>query len=78
MGEIKEFQDRLRKELVKAYKPSKQLLELRTREQALVKMKKYSEAEKIQAQADMLENWEIMNKDKDVSISREMKSLIAS
>lgn len=78
MGEIKEFQDRLRKELVKAYKPSKQLLELRTREQALVKMKKYSEAEKIQAQADMLENWEIMNKDKDVSISREIKSLIAS
>lgn len=78
MGEIKEFQDRLRKELVKAYKPSKQLIELRTREQALVKMKKYSEAEKIQAQADMLENWEIMNKDKDVSISREIKSLIAS
>ena len=49
MGEIKEFQDRLRKELIKGYKPSKQLMELRQREQAFVKLKKYSEAEKFQA-----------------------------
>jgi len=66
MNEIQELQDKIRSEYVYHYKPSKQLIELRQKEMALVKVKKYSEAEKIKAQADKLEEWERANKGKDV------------
>lgn len=50
------------------FKSSKQLLELRQKETALVKLKKYSEAERIKAQADLLEETERNNKEKEVNL----------
>ena len=66
MNEIREFQEKLRMDLIKSYKPSKQLIELRQKQVALGKMKKYNEAEKVKAQADSIENWERSNKEAGV------------
>jgi len=65
--EVEDLHERLKRELAFHFKSSKQLLELRQKEAALVKMKKYGEAEKIKAQADALEEWEKSNKEKEVS-----------
>jgi len=64
--EVEDLHERLKRELAFHFKSSKQLLELRQKEAALVKMKKYGEAEKIKAQADGLEEWEKSNKEKEV------------
>ena len=66
MNEIREFQEKLRSDLIKSYKPSKQLIELRQKQVALGKMKKYNEAEKLKSQGDSLENWERSNKETGV------------
>ena len=65
--EVEELHERLKGELAFHFKSSKQLIELRQKEQTLVKMKKYGEAEKIKSQADGLEEWERNNKEKEVN-----------
>jgi len=75
MSEIREYQERVRIELSKSYKQSKQLIELRQKQVALAKMKKYNEAEKVQAQADALENWERSNKESGVEENIEKKTM---
>jgi len=54
MLEFQQFQDKIRKELRRKWKWSKDLLELRDREDKLVKMKRYDEAERIKMKADLL------------------------
>jgi len=65
--EVEELHERLKGELAFHFKSSKQLIELRQKEQTLVKMKKYGEAEKIKSQADGLEEWERNNKEKEIT-----------
>ena len=48
----------MRKELKAKMKYSKDLIELRDKEQKLVKMKRYEEAEKVKMKADLLEEFE--------------------
>jgi hypothetical protein len=66
MREIQELQEALKASFIFHYKPSKQLIELRQKEKALVKVKKYTEAEKIKLQADKLEEYERSRKEHDV------------
>ena len=56
--EFQQFQEKIRKELRKKMKFSKDLLELRDKERKLVRMKRYEEAEKIKMKADLLEQFE--------------------
>ena len=58
MLEFQQFQEKIRKELQAKMKFSKDLLELRDKEQKLVKMKRYEEAEKVKMKADLLEEFE--------------------
>lgn len=58
MIEFQEFQENVRKELQKKMKFSKELIEMRSKEDKLVKLKNYREAEKIKMKADMLEDFE--------------------
>jgi hypothetical protein len=48
-------------------KYSKDLIELRDKEQKLVKMKRYEEAEKVKMKADLLEEFERNKLDAEVS-----------
>jgi hypothetical protein len=47
---------------------SKDLIELRDKEQKLVKMKKYDDAEKVKMKADLLEEFERNKLDAEVEI----------
>ena len=58
MIEFQEFQENVRKELQKKMKFSKELIEMRSKEEKLVKLKNYKEAEKIKMKADILEEFE--------------------
>lgn len=58
MLEFQQFQDKIRRELRARMKYSRDLLELRDKEQKLVKVKRYEEAEKIKMKADLLEEFE--------------------
>lgn len=58
MLEFQQFQEKIRKELKAKMKYSKDLIELRSKEQKLVKMKRYEEAEKVKMKADLLEEFE--------------------
>lgn len=53
-----EFHAKVQREAKSSVKPSKGLLQLRQRQQALAKQKQYTEAEKAQDTADQLEQWE--------------------
>jgi len=64
--EVEELNERLKRELAFHFKSSKQLIELRQKESALVKLKKYGEAEKIKSQADALEQFERASKEKEI------------
>jgi len=66
ISEVEELNERLKAELAFTFKSSSQLLELRKKEANLAKMKKYSEAEKIQMQADGLEQVEKYNNEKQI------------
>jgi hypothetical protein len=56
--EFQQFQEKIRNELKSKMKFSKDLIELRDKEAKLVKMKKYDDASKIKAKADLLEEFE--------------------
>jgi hypothetical protein len=56
--EAQSFYDKALKEARVRAKHSKELLELRKRQAALVRMKKYEEAEDVKGNADQLEEWE--------------------
>ena len=56
--EFNQFQEKIRRELKRKMKFSKDLLELRDKENKLVKMKRYEEAEKIKMKGDLLEQFE--------------------
>ena len=58
MLEFQQFQDKIRKELHRQMKFSRDLIELRDREQKLVRVKRYEEAEKVKMKADLLEEFE--------------------
>ena len=58
MIEFQNYQEKIRTELKKKMKFSKDLLELRDREAKLVRMKRYDEAERIKQKADLLEEFE--------------------
>jgi len=58
MFEFQQYQDKIRKEERAKLKFSKNLLELRQKEQLLVKMKQYEEAEKVKSKADTIEGYE--------------------
>ena len=58
MLEFQQFQEKVRRELKAKMKYSKDLIELRDKEQKLVKMKRYEEAEKVKMKADLLEEFE--------------------
>lgn len=75
ISEVAELHEKLKRELAFHFKSSKQLIELRQKEGALVKLKKYSEAEKIKAQADSLEEWERANKEKEIEEITDKKTL---
>lgn len=60
MKEYQEFQEKCRNELKKRIKFSKDLLELRHKEDKLIKLQKYEEAESIKERADRLEEKERM------------------
>jgi len=64
--EVEELHTKLKGEFAFHFKSSAKLIELRQKEQTLVKMKKYGEAEKIKAQADAMEEWERGNKEKEI------------
>lgn len=66
ISEVAELHERLKRELVFHFKSSKQLIDLRQKEEALVKLKKYNEAERVKAQADALEEFERKSKEKEV------------
>jgi hypothetical protein len=66
INEVAELHERLKRELVFHFKSSKQLIDLRQKEEALVKLKKYNEAERVKAQADALEEFERKSKEKEV------------
>lgn len=70
MVEFQKFQIKIRDDLKKKMKFSKDLLELRDREAKLVRMKRYDEAERIKMKADLLEEFET-NK-----LEAEMQSII--
>jgi len=55
LKEFQTFQEKIRKELRKKMKFSKDLLELRDKESKLVRLKRYEEAEKVKQKADLLE-----------------------
>ncbi|CAK0904012.1 unnamed protein product [Prorocentrum cordatum] len=56
--EFAAFQEKLRSQIPKS-KASRELLELRRKQEALAKMGKYEEAFKIKEDADQLEEWEL-------------------
>jgi len=56
--EFQQFSERVRKETRMKLKFSRELLELRKKQNVLAKQKKYAEAEKIKSQSDSLEEWE--------------------
>ena len=58
MKEYQEFQEKCRNELKKKMKFSRDLLELRHKEDKLIKLQKYEEAEKMKERADRLEEKE--------------------
>jgi len=56
--EFQQFQEKIRTDLRKKMKFSRDLLELRDKEAKLVKLKWYEEAEKVKLKADLLEQFE--------------------
>ncbi len=56
--EFQQFQEKIRTDLRKKMKFSRDLLELRDKEAKLVKLKWYDEAEKVKLKADLLEQFE--------------------
>ena len=64
--EFNQFQEKIRNDLKKKFKFSKDLLELRNKEAMLVKLKRYEEAEKIKMKADLLEQYERNKIDSDI------------
>jgi Ca2+-binding EF-hand superfamily protein len=75
ISEVEDLNERLKSELAFTFKSSSQLLELRKKEVNLAKMKKYSEAEKIQMQADTLEQVEKYNNERQIAEIIEKKIL---
>lgn len=73
--EVEELHERLKRDLAFHFKSSKQLIELRQKESALVKLKKYSEAEKVKAQADALEQFERNSKEKEIEDITDKKTV---
>eukprot|EP01016_Furgasonia_blochmanni_P011469 TRINITY_DN1519_c0_g1_i4.p3 TRINITY_DN1519_c0_g1~~TRINITY_DN1519_c0_g1_i4.p3 ORF type:complete len:190 (-),score=46.13 TRINITY_DN1519_c0_g1_i4:446-1015(-) len=73
MKEIEEYQESIRKEIAAKFKLSKQVLELRAKEAALVKLKMYAEAEKVKAQVDVMEEWEKAQSDAEIQEAIEKK-----
>ena len=67
--EFQQFQEKIRDELRKKMKFSKDLLELRHKESLLVKMKKYDDADKIKVKADILEEFERQKMEAEVSLN---------
>jgi hypothetical protein len=59
----------VRKELQRQMKQSRDLIDLRDREQKLVKVKRYEEAEKVKMKADLLEEFERNKIEAEVSAS---------
>jgi hypothetical protein len=53
--ELKEAREKIRKDVKLKMKHSKALLEIRKKEQTLVRLKKYDEAETVKAKGDQLE-----------------------
>lgn len=68
MLEFQQFQDKIRRELRARMKFSKDLLELRDKENKLVRMKRYEEAEKVKMKADLLEEFERNKLEAEVSL----------
>jgi hypothetical protein len=68
--EFEKFKEKVRTDLKKKFKFSKDLIELRQKEASLVKLKRYEEAEKIKMKSDLLEQYE-RNK-----INADMESII--
>ena len=73
-NELLEYQEKLRKESLHAYKPSSRLLEMRQKERALVRLKKYQEADKVKEGADKIEGYERMGKQMEVETTIDKKS----
>lgn len=71
--EFNQFQEKIRNDLKKKFKFSKDLLELRNKEAMLVKLKRYEEAEKIKMKADLLEQYERNKIDSDIQAIIEKK-----
>lgn len=71
--EFNQFQEKIRADLKKKFKFSKDLLELRNKEAMLVKLKRYEEAEKIKMKADLLEQFERNKIDADMQSIIEKK-----
>lgn len=70
MMEFQAYQVKIRDELRRKMKFSRDLLELRDREAKLVRMKRYDEAERIKMKADLLEEFE------SSKLDAEMQSII--
>lgn len=68
MLEFQQFQDKIRKELQRQMKYSRDLIDLRDREQKLVRVKRYEEAEKVKMKADLLEEFERNKLEAEVSL----------
>lgn len=75
ISEVEDLNEKLKAELAFTFKSSSQLLELRKKEANLAKMQKYSEAEKIQMQADSLEQVEKYNNERQIAEIIEKKIL---
>jgi len=71
--EFNNFQEKIKAELKKKFKFSKDLLELWNKEAMLVKLKRYEEAEKIKTKADLLEHFERGKIDADIQAIIEKK-----
>ena len=68
MLEMEEFQTKVREDARVKMKLSKQLLEIRQKENALVRLKHYDEAEKVRITADRMEQKERQKMEDDVNI----------
>lgn len=73
MMEFQQYQVKIRDELRRKMKFSKDLLELRDREAKLVRMKRYDEAERIKMKADLLEEFETSKLDAEMQAIIEKK-----